>query len=98
MWCWGRNNWGQVGDGTSIARPLPVQVGVAADWVLPGAGSFHSCATRTTGTAWCWGGTNVHGDLGTGTNAASSTPVQVVGVDDAVALSLGSQASAFLEG
>ena len=32
LWCWGRNSEGQVGDGTMVARPTPVQVGTATDW------------------------------------------------------------------
>ena len=33
LWVWGRNNYGQLGDGTTINRSLPVQVGSATNWV-----------------------------------------------------------------
>ena len=37
----------------------------------------HTCATRTDGSAWCWG-SNRYGQLGDGTFTTRLTPVQVV--------------------
>ncbi len=75
LWCWGINNWNQLGDGTTTMRYTPVQVGSATDWATVSAGHSSACATRADGAAWCWG----NGPLGAGPNGPyqSSTPVQV---------------------
>lgn len=67
LWCWGQNALGQLGDGTTTDRPSPaVQVGSLATWDQVGVGREHTCARRTDGTLWCWGG-NHFGQLGNGT-------------------------------
>jgi len=54
VFCWGRNNWGQVGDGTTTDREAPVVVaGITA--VELAVGSFHSCARLLDGKVSCWG-------------------------------------------
>ena len=36
MWAWGRNQWGQLGDGTQTNRATPVQIAIAGmGWQLP---------------------------------------------------------------
>ena len=40
------------------------------------SGGFHTCATRTDGTAWCWG-QNIFGQLGNANPAIQPNPVQV---------------------
>lgn len=56
-WCWGDNGSGQLGDGTTNARLLPVRVlqpaGVSFTQVI--AGSESSCGLDPSGQAWCWG-------------------------------------------
>ncbi|WP_445258251.1 cutinase family protein [Nocardioides aurantiacus] len=74
--CWGANTWGQVGDGTVVARSQATRVGTAADWTKVSTGGSHACGIRGTGTLWCWG-LNNHGQLGDGTRTARRTPVQV---------------------
>ena len=49
--------------------------------------SGYSCAT-TGGRVWCWGA-NGFGQLGDGTTEARLTPVEVVGIDDAITVSCG---------
>lgn len=66
--CWGQNDYGMVGDGTTATpRLLPVRAAgdLAYDAGTLSAGLTHSCATRTS-TAFCWG-LNVFGVLGVGT-------------------------------
>jgi len=52
-------------------------------------GSGFSCAVRSGGKVFCWG-ENSLGRLGNGTTTNSATPVQVSGLDDAVAVTAGS--------
>jgi alpha-tubulin suppressor-like RCC1 family protein len=84
VWCWGENNDGQLGDGTTTNRSTPVQVvgaggvGFLTSVTAVGGGLDHMCAVRTTGALWCWG-RNAEGQLGDNTTTGRSTPVQVVG-------------------
>ncbi|HEX4459803.1 MAG TPA: hypothetical protein VIA18_17615 [Polyangia bacterium] len=82
IWCWGTNDHGQLGDGTTTTRPAAVQVvdnnGVAfSDFVAVTAGANHTCGLTNNGVARCWGdGTD--GELGVGTNlAVNSVPASV---------------------
>lgn len=84
VWCWGRNTYGQLGDGTFDEGYYPVQV-VGSGGVGNLANVSHvvaayesTCAVKTDGTVWCWG-SNSNGKLGTGDNHDSPEPVQVVG-------------------
>lgn len=65
VYCWGRNFHGQVGNGTILYSPDPVQVvGLASDVRAIAAGTYHSCALLTGGQVKCWG-YNGSGLLGT---------------------------------
>ncbi len=78
VWCWGANQQGQVGDGTTQSpRPAPVLVPELASGVVEiGAGVAHTCA-RTAAATWCWG-SNDEGQLGTGApGVPQPSPVQV---------------------
>lgn len=82
--CWGKNDRGQLGDGTTNDSATPVLVN---DDVLMGDGisgigggeGTHMCATAGDGMAFCWG-YNYHGQLGDGTTTSSSTMVKVAQV------------------
>jgi alpha-tubulin suppressor-like RCC1 family protein len=90
LWCWGRNDFGQLGDGTNIDRSAPVQVGVGTNWVSVDAGNLHTCAQRIDGTLWCWG-YNDAGELGDGTSTSRSSPTQVGALADWTQLSAGAE-------
>lgn len=79
--CWGKNDKGQLGDGTKTDSPyaLPVK-GLAnvADFVV---GNQHSCALLADGTVRCWGD-NTAGQLGDGTTVESLEPVVVKGLSN----------------
>ena len=74
--CWGRNAEGQLGDGTNVPSPLPVDVTGFDDGVSDlSAGLTHTCAVTTGGVARCWGENG--GRLGNGGEEASAIPVNV---------------------
>lgn len=66
VWCWGQNDYGQVGDGTDINRFAPVKVPGISTAVSVAAGATHTCAVLHSGTVTCWG-SNSSGELGDGT-------------------------------
>src|SRR5262249_28447722 len=64
--CWGNNNYGQLGDGTTIEHNTPVAVVGLTGVAEIAVGSAHVCARVTDGTVRCWG-YNGNGQLGDGT-------------------------------
>ena len=80
MWCWGRNDFGELGLGHNDTVPVPTQVESADDWIyLASAGSM-VCGIRSPGYLWCWGD-NQNRQLGVGDNVNRNIPTQV-GTDD----------------
>jgi alpha-tubulin suppressor-like RCC1 family protein len=78
-WSWGLNTSGQLGDNSTVGKSSPVSVvGGFADWTDISAGSGHSLALRSNGSAWAWGG-NSSGQLGDNSTVSKSSPVAVVG-------------------
>ena len=57
VYCWGRNDVGQLGLGTSdaLSHPLPTRVKLDVAAVSLGVGYDHVCVTTADGAAWCWG-------------------------------------------
>lgn len=90
--CWGSNDSGQLGDGTTTERHKPVKVrGLPRDILAVSAASLHTCALDSSGTVWCWG-YNQAGELGAGTPIGTSVslPVIAVSATDIAGLSAGS--------
>ncbi len=75
-YCWGDNYWGELGDGSTTSRLLPVRV--AGNFASVQVGARHSCGLTTTHAAYCWGD-NAAGQLGDGSGVAHSAPVAVAG-------------------
>jgi len=108
VWAWGRNDQGQLGDGTTGQRLTPVQVrgpdgkDFLANVAALAAGSSHSLALKADGTVWAWG-SNFVGQLGDGTITQRLTPVQVRGpggvdfLTDVAAIAAGSRHSLALK-
>jgi len=79
LYSWGQNNYGQLGDNTTVTKSSPANVvGGFTDWCQVTAGNFFSLAVRTDGTAWSWG-RGTYGSLGTNSTVSRSSPVSVVG-------------------
>lgn len=79
--CWGWNVSGQLGDGTTMDRAVPVDVvGLSSGVAVIAVGSYHSCALTTGGAVKCWGNGG-DGQLGIGTFVPyRPTPGNVVGL------------------
>ena len=74
MWCWGRNQNGQLGVNDTTNRNTPVQVGTGVDWRQVDCGTTHSSAVKIDGTLWSWGN-NYSGQLGINNTENANTPV-----------------------
>lgn len=77
-YCWGFNDSGQLGDGTTTNSPSPVPVATSLTFVSLVAGGEHTCGLTSSGAVYCWGD-NFAGDLGDGTGIPRSVPVAVLG-------------------
>jgi alpha-tubulin suppressor-like RCC1 family protein len=74
--CWGNNNAGQLGDGTTTARNTAVDVSGLTGAIAISAAANHTCALLSTGSAKCWG-ENIVGQLGDNTTVQRLLPVDV---------------------
>ncbi|MGH2960540.1 MAG: hypothetical protein ACRDKE_13110 [Solirubrobacterales bacterium] len=78
--CWGWNQWGQLGDGTtSDHRSTPGPVSNITDAVALSAGGEHTCALRSSGQLSCWG-SDGWGARGDGPTSGSLVPTDVLGM------------------
>jgi RHS repeat-associated protein len=102
-WAWGKNDTGQLGNGTddgtspsSSYHPAPSQVLGINGVIQVAAGAQHSLALRNDGMVWAWG-YNGDGELGNGTTTQSDSPVQVSGLSGVVAIAASSRFSLALK-
>ncbi len=105
VWAWGRNDYGQIGDGTKTDRNtqrLPVQLTGITDCIAVSIGSnsfnwsTHALALKKDGTVWAWGN-NKSGQLGDGSFDYKNNPVQVKGIEGITAISCGEKFSLALK-
>jgi alpha-tubulin suppressor-like RCC1 family protein len=80
LYCWGSNEWGQLGDGSTIPRLTPRAVSGGRSYrQVDAGGAGHVCAVSTEDLAYCWG-LNLMGALGDGTTSNRLTPGAVAGL------------------
>jgi alpha-tubulin suppressor-like RCC1 family protein len=93
LYCWGANNYGQLGLGDNTSVGVPTAVPGLTNVEQVATGDSFTCARTSDGAVWCWGD-NQEGSLGDGSMShagctspmatdCSASPVQVMGIDDA---------------
>lgn len=92
VWSWGDNSYGNLGTGAAVGNSstphqIPVPVGMKPVKAIA-AGLTAGYALDTDGVVWSWGN-NADGELGNGTNFASTTPTKVNGFAGMVAIAAG---------
>jgi hypothetical protein len=86
--CWGKNDRGQLGDGTATDTDAPVPVhGLPAALEIR-AGASHTCARLRNNTVACWGDNHAH-QLASGTTDPSARPLPLQGLVGVFELALG---------
>jgi alpha-tubulin suppressor-like RCC1 family protein len=86
MWCWGLNDFGQLGDGAPSSRYLPTRGGGTLALTSVSVGPDFACALTAVGAAYCWGDDS-WGQLGDNLRVSRSVaaPVATTVVFQAVA-------------
>jgi alpha-tubulin suppressor-like RCC1 family protein len=79
-YCWGDNDYGEVGNGTTgpnrgVTLPAPVAGGLVLASLAPGF--FHTCGLTAAHAVYCWG-YNFYGQVGDGTTTDRSVPTRVI--------------------
>jgi alpha-tubulin suppressor-like RCC1 family protein len=74
-WCWGKNNRGQLGDGSGRTQNAPVKVATSQSFMAIAAGNAHACAVTSAGATFCWGD-NGKGQIGAGEDR-SPVPIEI---------------------
>lgn len=88
LYCWGDNEFQQLGLGDMGRRYDPVQTGTVTTWIAITLDTFHGCGVQGDGSLWCWG-RNVEGQLGTGDHTPHGVPTRVDPGNDWVSVAAG---------
>lgn len=88
VWAWGDNTHGQIGDGSTTNRLVPVQAAGPTGVMQVAEGWYHSLALQSNGTVWAWG-YNAYGELGDGTTTNRLAPVQLPNLSNVTAVAAG---------
>ena len=96
VWAWGKNKFGQLGNGTKVEHRIPIQVPGLVGFGTIACGAWHSMAL-TGGSVWTWG-RNDAGQLGDGSTVDRPTPAAVRDIAGVVAIAGGYEHSLALQG
>ena len=89
--CWGANQEGQLGDGTTTDTNVPVEVSGLSGATELSAGAWTTCVLLEGGHVSCWG-SNKRGELGPGIAGTNSThPVEIEGITGAISVAVSSE-------
>jgi CSLREA domain-containing protein len=79
--CWGANEWAQIGDGTTndANTPQPIS-GLSGNVAKISSNGIHTCALTIDGNVWCWG-RNSYRELGFDTSDTCGADLQHQGQD-----------------
>ncbi|MDX1748631.1 MAG: putative Ig domain-containing protein, partial [Halobacteriales archaeon] len=79
-YCWGRNDHGALGDGTTEFRMVPTAVTGGLEFVMITTGGGQACGVTVASEGYCWGFNGV-GQVGNGTQTTDpiTTPQPVSG-------------------
>ena len=55
VFCWGRGDFGKLGNGSTAHSSVPVRVGTAETFASIASGWHQACALNLEGIAYCWG-------------------------------------------
>ncbi len=88
-YCWGANDFGQVGAGMQgLPRPITLVQG-DIEFVAIAAGAFHTCGISAEGDGYCWGRNDMTGALGDGSSQNQPEPTPVASSEKWLALAAG---------
>jgi alpha-tubulin suppressor-like RCC1 family protein len=76
-YCWGGNQFGQLGDSSQTSRTSPTKVAGDLRFTQISAGTVHTCGMTTAGAVACWG-SNAAGELGDSTLTSRNRPRHIV--------------------
>ena len=100
LWTWGRNQAGQLGDGTTTDRAIPQPIATSSGsppWTAVACGGSHTLALRADGTLWAWG-RNDDGQLGLGNNNSVAFPMMIGNLSGWARIACGFNHSAAIRG
>ena len=77
LWCWGENNRGQLGNGTTTPSTKPVKVPNFKAKAITTHMRGNRCAIDTNGKPWCWGPEATYPDFQNKPTAVRDFPAEV---------------------
>lgn len=95
LYCWGRNDSGQLGFGDTVPWMVPMLESTLA-WGEVVGGYFHTCAIHSDGQRFCWGA-NAYGQLGVGDTVDRLVPTAVAGEAHWLTISAGGNHSCAID-
>jgi alpha-tubulin suppressor-like RCC1 family protein len=80
LFCWGKNEYGGLGNGTYDDTSEPVKVDDSS-WIKISAGGWHTCGIKTDGLLYCWG-RSIEGQVGNGRSGLGADENAPVNLSD----------------